>query len=194
MQGLADVDVAQPRDDALVEQGGLHVLDLAGEGRFQMAGVEVRAQGLGAQAGEPSVVRQSISGDQVHVAEAAGVEIGDPGAGVGLEHDVGVLVLGGGLLAEHPGLAAIGPFDLEAAGHAQVHHQGIAPVQAPQQILGPPLQLVDPRPGEPLHEPLRQREAKVRPARLHPLQPRPLEHRLQAASDRLDLGKLRHVA
>ncbi len=135
---------------------------------------------------------QGVGGDQVHVAEAAGVEIGDPPSRIGLEHHVGVLVLGGGLLAERPGPGAVRPLDLEAAGHSQVHHQGVAAVEPGQQVLGPPLKLFDPCAGQPLHEILRQRKAQVRPAGLHPFQPRALQGRLQAPSDRLDFRKLGH--
>ncbi len=105
-----------------------------------------------------------------------------------------MLVLGGSLPAEHARARAVRTLDLEAAGHAQVHHQGVAPVEPPQEVLGPPLQHLDARAGEPLHESLRQREAQVGPARLHPLQPRPFEHRLKPASNRLDFRKLGHGA
>ncbi len=193
VQGLADIDVAEPGDDALVEQGGLHVLDLPRERLLEVLRAELRPQRLGAQAREPGMIGQLRGRDQVHVAEPAGVEIGDPPSPVGVEDHVGVFVLRRGFLAEDPGPAAVGALDLEAAGHAQVHHQGVAPVERPEQVLGPPLKSVDPGAGEPLDEPLGQRKAQVWPARLDPLQPRPLQGRLQAASDRLDFRKLGHV-
>src|SRR5690606_23844810 len=72
-QGLADVDVAEPGDDALVQQADLDVLLLAGEGLGQAGAGEGVAERLGTQAGEPRMGLDRVGRDQAHEAEAAGV-------------------------------------------------------------------------------------------------------------------------
>src|SRR5205807_2602015 len=49
---LADVDVAEPGDDTLVEQGGLDRGQLAGEGAVQIGAVKARLQRLGPHPGQ----------------------------------------------------------------------------------------------------------------------------------------------
>ena len=46
VQGFADIDIAQPRHDPLVQQQGLGALFAALEGAGQMGGVEIIRQGL----------------------------------------------------------------------------------------------------------------------------------------------------
>ena len=73
-----------------------------------------------------------------------------------------------------------------------MHHQHVAPVQVAEQVLGPPLQPLDPRAGQPLDEALGKRKTQVGPPLLDAAQPGALQHRLQAAADGFDFGKLGH--
>ncbi len=189
---LADVDVAQPGDDALVQQRRLDVLDPAGERLGQRRGVESRVERLRSQRLEPGMLGQGPGCDQVHVAEPAGVEIGDPRPAIGAEQDMGVLVLEGGGFAEGAGAGPVGPFDLETSAHPQVHHQGLVRPQPREQVLGPPVERLDPGAGQALDEPLGQGEAQVWTAGLHARQACAREHGLQAPAHGFDLGKLRH--
>ena len=79
---------------------------------------------------------------------------------VGLEHDVGVLGIRrrgeGEARRPRAGRRAV---DLEAAGHAQVHDQGLAAIERREHVLGAPLQALDPRAGQPLDEALGQGES-----------------------------------
>ena len=182
------------RHDALIQQQGLGALPPILERRPQMVGGEIGTKGLGAEAGEPGMDGQGLGGDEVHVAEAAGVEIGHPAAGLGLEHHVGVLGIAplgvvefAGALGGHAGL------DLEAAGHAQVHHQGVAPVEGREQVFGPPVQPLDPSAGQALDEAVGQGKAQIGSSRLDPGKARPGQGELKALADGFDFWKLGHA-
>src|SRR5690606_4121107 len=101
-QGLADVDVAEAGDDALVQQADLDVLLLAAEGLGEVGAGEGVAERLWAQAGEPRMSLDLVARDQAHEAEAAGVGEADAGRGAGADGaQAEMLVLaghGGGLL------------------------------------------------------------------------------------------------
>src|SRR5690606_29593370 len=192
-QGLADVDVAEPGDDALVQQADLDVLLLAGEGLGQAGAGEGVAERLGTQAGEPRMGLDRVGRDQAHEAEAAGVGEAEAGRGAvahGAEAEVLVLAGGGGGLLE---LAQLFAVEGEAAGHAEVGHPGLAGGQRHEQVFGAAVDALDGRPLEPPGEAIREGEAQVGAVLAHPRQPRALEHRLQAAADGLDLGEFGHV-
>ena len=196
VQRLADIDVAEPGDDALVEKQALDRRPAARRERArQIGGVEPAAERLGAEALEPGMLIQRVGGDEVHVAEAARVVEGDQRAGLGLEHDMGVLRIRRLREVEvaRPSRRACAG-DLEAAAHAQVHHQGLAAVERRQQVLRAPFQSLDARAGQPLDETLGQRKAQVRAARLDAGQPRAGQDGLKAPAHGLDLGKLGHGA
>ncbi len=190
MQGLAHIDVAQARDGLLVEQQGLGPLLAVGEGLDQGLGVEAVAQRLGTHGREPGMMVDPVRGDQVHEAEATGVMIGDDRAVVGFEHHVGVLVVRRDFASEIARTdRAFGGGDLEPAGHAQVHHQGVAAIQRSQQVLGPAVQPQDLRARQPLDEAVGQGEAQVGAVGAHAGQARAAQHRLQAAAHGLDFGQ-----
>ena len=78
---------------------------------------------------------------QPHKAKPPGVRIGHGGPSLGHEQHMGMFGIRRGRMDKitWPLSRATRLIDLEAAGHAQMHDQGVAPVQSRQQIFGPPL-------------------------------------------------------
>ena len=70
MERLTRIDVAQPRDDALIQQGSLERRPLAGARARQGCRIEVVRQRFGAERAQRRVVLQLTGADKVHHAEA----------------------------------------------------------------------------------------------------------------------------
>ena len=194
-KSLADVDVAEAGDDALVHEEGLEVGLPPQRAPGQIGAVEIVAQRLDAEAGEEGILGEIALRDQRHVAEAAGVVVGDDGAAGHGEDQVVVLSVIAVLvdvLAERqvPLAAAVG--DGQPPGHAEVHGQHLVPIEMDQDVLGAPAEAQHAPAGQALGEALRQGEAQVGAPLLHPHERAPGEHGLQARAHRLDLGQLRH--
>ena len=101
MKGLGHIDVAQPRDDPLVQESGLDALLSPHEGEGQSFGAERAGQGLRPQSAKPRMIVQRTRWDEVHIAEATGVVEPDDHAPVGFENDMGVLLVAAGLVLEN---------------------------------------------------------------------------------------------
>ncbi len=104
MERLADVDVAQAGDQALIQEGGLERRDLVAETGARRRPRSGFAQGLDPHAGEVPAFRKRGRGYEVHEAEAADVVVGHGRAVRHRHHDVVVLgVALGALEVEIPG-------------------------------------------------------------------------------------------
>src|SRR5690606_11628303 len=118
IQGLAHIDVAQTRHDALVQQADLDVLRLAREGLGQVRAREGVAQRLRPQFGEPGVALDRLSRDQPHEAEAPCIGITQPrqhAAAISRQAHMLMLADDGGVRLEQAGGDA---FQSKAAGHS----------------------------------------------------------------------------
>ncbi len=126
-QRLADVDIAEARDDALVHQERLESrAALRPRGQARYSGVSAPSSGS-----TPSAVKQRVLGqlrvrDQQHIAEAARIAVGDGRAARHAEHGVGVLGVAGLTVFVVADLVRLG-FALALHGepprHAEVHDQ-----------------------------------------------------------------------
>ena len=184
---LADVDVAEARDHALVEEHGLDRGDAAGEARGEVAGVEAVAERLGAEAGEQAVGLERGGRPEVDGAEAAGVVQRDPGAAVEVEDQVVVLL---GRRVRVVEGADLGAGDQDAAGHAEVDDQRLAAVEGGEQVLRAAAERLDPRALQPLGQPVGERPAQVGAAHVGAGDDVADEHGLEAPAHGLDLGQL----
>src|SRR5580698_1727360 len=124
-QGLADIDVAEPRDDALVEQGGFDRRLLVLEGLAKERRAEIGRQRLDPDALEQLVPADRGGVDQRHQSEAAVVVEYDPRGRIGVEDDVVVLArtraVLRALVVELAELAVrTSCIDAHAAAHAQM--------------------------------------------------------------------------
>ncbi|MNE39239.1 hypothetical protein D3C80_1331810 [compost metagenome] len=188
VQGLAHIDIAQPRHIPLVQQRDLDVLRLAGKGLGQMGGGEAVAQRLRPQTRKPGVPLDRFRRDQPHEAEPPRVGIAQPRqhpAPIRRQTHMLVLARHRRIRLEHARRHAL---QGEPPRHAQMGHPGLAGRQREQQILGPPIQPQHRRPVQPLHEPLGKGKAQVRPVLTRRRQPRPLQHRLQTTPHGFDFG------
>ncbi len=85
-QCFTDIDIAQPRDDSLIEQGGFDRGVPALERRDQMRFVEIVAQRLGPENHQQLVFVRGRGRHQVHRPEPARVVEGDAGTIVHVKH------------------------------------------------------------------------------------------------------------
>ena len=133
VQALADVNVAEPGNHPLIEQGHFDRPALAGERRIQRHGVEAVSQRIGSQMGEQFVIIQFFGLDQGHEPEAAGIAKPD-GARIQLEIHVVMRPRRRQAVAEngHP------------SRHAQVYDQCPPVIQCDEDVLGPPPQIQNP--------------------------------------------------
>ena len=88
MQRLADVDIAEPGDDALVEQRRLEACLLSRAGVRQHGGVECVAERLGTEAFEQRLGVELVARDELHRAEAARIVESHDGAGRHVKDDM----------------------------------------------------------------------------------------------------------
>ena len=87
-QRLADIDIAEPRDHALVQQRRLQAGLLVGAGARQHRGVEFIAERLGTEALQQRLVLDPVAGENLHVAEAARIVENNRRARRHVEHDM----------------------------------------------------------------------------------------------------------
>src|SRR5215204_5426727 len=183
-QRLADIDVAEPGDQALIEERRL-APEKAGD---RLPG-EFVAERL-----EPEIakMRRGVElgpGHEVHQPEPARVVVGDARAVREVEDDVVVGALAAGLRVELAGDARAPALrDEEAPAHAEMHDQHLAGREVGQEVFRPPPQPDDFLAGEPRAEALGKPEAQIWPPLLDLVDPCADHRRLKPAADRLDLG------
>jgi hypothetical protein len=170
VHSLARIYVAEPGDDALIEQQRLGALPTADEDPLQVGCGETVSERLGAEAGKPRVIIKSTRFYEVHEAEAAGVEKRDLRPAVCLEHNVGVTGVSRRRQGEFATLMRSAALYLEPTRHAQVDQERQLAVEGEEKILAAPTQSLDARACKSLDKTVRQREPQIWPARLDPRQ------------------------
>ena len=143
MQRFADIDIAEPCDDVLVEQCRLERRCLATEPLRQVVGIEGIAERLDPDPAQKLVGLSIVPRDEVHDAKAAGIGIDDPGSIIEADHHMIVRPLSrvscrglkieftevtGALFREHS----------KPACHAQMDEQQVARIQGSQYVLRAP--------------------------------------------------------
>src|ERR1700691_4169466 len=88
MQRLADIDVAEPGDDSLIEQRGFEAGLFSAAGLSEHRGVERVAERFGAQSRHQRLGIELGARDELHRAETARVVEGDDTAGRHMKYDV----------------------------------------------------------------------------------------------------------
>ena len=184
MKGLAYIDVAQPCDQSLVEQGCFQICLFAGKGLGHVILRQPIAEGLDAKPAKQLVRRQRVGRHQIHEAEAAHVVVDDARAIAHVEDDVVMRRVALGWRRRQSVTAACF-VDAKPAAHTEMHDQDLAIVQAGRHIFGAALEGLDARALQPLDEALRQRKPQIRPPLLDALEPgadqgpfKPPAHRL----------------
>ncbi len=198
VEHLADIDIAEARNDPLVEERGLDrglaPLEAGGEVGF----VEGIAERFWPDIGQQPMTIERVGGDQIHRAEAAGVVEGNARAGVGIKHHM-VMFLGRGVgegeAAGHVGHAlcasCAGRGNQHAARHAQMNDQGLAGIEIGEDVFRPAAQPIDPCAGQAGGHVRGKWPAQIGAAHVCCDNPRTLQHGGKAATDCLDFWKFR---
>ena len=191
MQDFADVDIAQPRDDPLIQKRGLDGGVFALQRRDQIVLVESVPQGLRPQNRDQLMLLQRCSGREVHGPKAAGVVEGHATTVRHVPNDVVVLFRGGVFVMELPQRIAR---DQNAPRHAEMDDQGLTRGQVREDILRPPTQRRHGLAGHPRGHVWRERPAQIGAAHLGMGNHLPFHHGQQPFADGFDLWQFRHVA
>jgi uncharacterized protein len=189
-QRLVGIDVADPGDDPLVEQAGLHRRPVLTQPCGERGGVEAFRQWLWAELGQGRDVGEVAAGiDDRDATEASGVTEDEHATVIEQEAhtDVG--------RATDRTLRVVGVEDPQHPGHAQMQDQlrrvrrSLA-LERHEQELPPPADLTEPAADRPCHCSDATRRVGVSGGSSDRA---PLDQRRQLASDGLDLGELWHA-
>ena len=199
-QGLAHVDVAQSRHQALIEQEGLRPASPPGEGPGEIRAVERLAQRFGTHAGKARVRVQGGCDRQVHEAETSRIEEGDPVSRLSDEKDVRMSLQGrrgqvGGRGSRRPAWAST------STGGDSTSKRPVIPrwtMRVSPRSRGASRYLprlsneLDPRSGEASGEAVRKRKAQIGAPGFDLPQARADQERGQAPAHGLDLWEFGH--
>ena len=188
---LADIDVAEAGDQALVHERRLERRAAPGHERRERGAGELVAERLDADRLEMLRSRQFGTRAEVHQAETARIVEDDADARGHVKDDVVVsLALGGRMIVARGIRRAALSLDAEGAGHAEMHDQHHAVVEIGEKVFRPPGKRDDPPAGQPPGEAGRKGNAQVGPALLHLEDGRALHDGGKAPADRLDFRQL----
>ena len=177
MKRLANIDIAKPRDDPLVEQQGLDGGASAPKLLVQAVHIELRRLRPHLSDGAPSL---HFSGrDEVDGSEAPRV----------VESNAPALVRFHQQMIVHKYLVGVDP---PLSRHAEVEHQRVSPIGRDQSELSAPSEPRDRRSRQPLAKIGWERSAQIRSAQLHPGNPPAEKHFLEPTDGGFDFGKLWH--
>lgn len=193
---LAGVDIADSGDQALVEEGRLDRGRASGEAAVQDIRGEPRAERFGAHARQMLTVLKTGGRDEVDKPETAGVIENDadwPAGSSQVEYDVIVAWIGRRCIIEGARLGGAPAFHRKAAGHAEMHDQGVAGRQRTEKIFAATTKLLELRPDDARRKILRQGDPQGGPTGFHMREPRALHGGGEAAADRFDFGQFGHT-
>lgn len=178
VQGLADIYIAEPGDDALIQQHGFERRSTVRKGGVEHRFVEPSAKRLETEMCQKPVVVPPAWFDQIHEAEAPGVGIADAGRPVLAVTVPPTTCPGGACHVEHDMLMGRGEGRIivksarpprrraclysEPAGHAEMHEQRGSIIESGEDIFGAPFKRGDAAPFEACREALGKRKPKIR--------------------------------
>lgn len=198
MERLADIDVAEARDHALIEQRCLDRGTAPVQPRRQNLRREFVAERFGAKRREMRIGVEIGFGDQIHEAEAAVIGIDDTRAVLHIKNDV-IMPAEAGAVARRGMMELAGRqpaarrrMDREAARHAEMDQQHLFAFEAGENVFRPAVEPLDTPPGQPLGETLRQGITQVGPALGRQPDTAALKRGRKAAADGFDFGQFGH--
>ena len=140
-QHFGHIDIAQPRDDPLIEQRRLDRGCAALQPLGQIIFVEIVAERLGAKPRQEPMRRLAVGAHQIHRAETPRIVEGHPRAALHLQHHM-VMFLRRRMIQMEP--AEHHPGHQHPPRHAQMDQQALAAVEIGQDIFRAPPQLDHP--------------------------------------------------
>lgn len=197
MERLADIDVAEPGDPALIEKGGFDrgasVCERRGEGwRVKSVAERFEAEFL-----QVRMARERPGLAKIHEAEPANVVVDQrdwrPFGGGQLKPHVVVCHMARLFEMEGArGLAGFAVFNNESAAHAKMHDERFAPINFGEEELGAPGQAREARTRQPGTEAGRKGKPQILAGEQDSRDARPHEHGFKPPANGFDLGQFRH--
>lgn len=179
IQGFANIDVAEPGNDMLIEKHELDCGSPPSESPLQF--VCRKVEGFGAERHEWRPRTKLVRLEKIERAEAPRIVECKPSAFLRLYDEM--IVLG-----------RLRWIDTPVTRHSKVKHKRIAAIGLDKAIFCSPAKSDHASPNEPLAEILRQSTPQVRPPRLDLRDTAALEDLSQSANGRFDFGQLGHCA
>src|SRR6516162_45291 len=129
VQRLADIDVAEPGNDALIEQCRFQARLFAATGCRQHRGIKGIAEWLRTKPAQKRLTVELFARNKLHRTEAARIVEGHARAGRQMEYDVIVGEMLAALVVVTAELFVLGFFadkDIKRSGHAEMHNKDVA--------------------------------------------------------------------
>lgn len=192
-QSLADVDVSEPGDRALIEQCGFDRRAPSLERPLEVTACELPRQRLRSEIAKQGMRRQRASFYQKHQSKPAMIGEDNPGTCVGIEDHVVV----GAVPCTQKGsfvnmIAQPARFSLrihcEPARHAKVDHEGLLAIELGQEVLGSAVETAHMAAGKPVREAGRERQAQIAAPRDDASEAAPLQNGGESPPNRFDFG------
>jgi hypothetical protein len=197
MQRLANINVAEPRDDALIEQRRFEARLLAAARCRQHRGIEGVAERLGTKAAQQRLIIELVAPHQFHRTEAARIVKRHARTGPQMKYHVIVgevllplMVVTAEVIVVVFGLAKK---NMKRSGHTEMHEQDVARGQIDQQIFGAAAEARHLFALQPLRKVLGQRPAQIGAPNLDPRDAFAVHGGFEPAANRFDFRKLGHL-
>lgn len=188
-QHLADIDIAQPRHQMLIEQRGLDRRVAPGKPRHQIGFVKFIAQRLWPQHRQQRMRLRRGRRHQIHRAKAAGVIEGHARAALQIKHHMVMFRrCRMGVMERTQNRAG----NQHPPRHAQMDQQAFPAGQIGQNVFRPAAQRLDPCAGQALGHAGWKGPAQIGAVDLRLKNKAARHHRLQPATDGFNLGQFGH--
>src|SRR5690625_5101375 len=209
VQGFADIDIAQPRHDPLIQKGRLDggfPIRKSGAESIRMEGISQR---LRPKPRQMRVAGKRICRPEIHRTETARIIVGDRRPKI-RRHDEMIMFSGHQPALGPPAIIALcsgcSPCpclllprftptwvrDQQAPGHAEMNHPAHAVIKGEQQPFGSSAKRFDPAPRQPLGKALRQLPAEIRAPLFDMDKPPAGKRGLETTTHRFDFWQFRH--
>jgi hypothetical protein len=193
VERLADIDIAEPGDQPLIEQRGLEWRFFTGEALCDQRAVERIAERLDAEIAKQRMRLKPVAADQRHEAKAADVIIGHAGAAREVEDHVIMRGVARDLVMERARPMRLGGVqDGKASRHAEMHHEHVVALKIGEKIFGAAAEGENPAAGQPRREILGERETQIGAALLDACEACPGHHGFEPAANGFNLGQFGH--
>jgi len=196
-KSFANINVAKPRDHALVEESRLDRRFLVAERAQKQLCVECIRQGLCPESPKKGMFFEARCLDKRHQSETTMIGVYDARGRIGLENDVIVLAIAGfagccliDILSQLADFAL--GIDAHAPAHSEMHDKRHFIVEVGKQIFGTTPKSLDPSSGETLRKSRWKGNSKIAASRFHKRQSMTFENRREAFANGLNFRKLRH--
>ena len=189
VERFANVDIAQARDQVLIQERRLDRRGLPGQTRDQIAFGEPVPQRLRPDVGQQGMAVRRCGVEQVHRAETPCVIEGDARPAPHVQDHMVMLFRRGVVVVK---FSDLGAGYQHPARHAQMDQKRLAGGEVGQDVFRPPPKGVDPCAGQPLGHARRKGPAQIGAVYLCLPDHLTLHHRHKTTADGFNLGQFGH--